>query len=1167
MGNDDVNVNSMVFGGNSPSTDKLLHCEIFVMDFDPFSEAVSLSKIPYSASFWNTPIDYFPDASRHHSKSPKFSEQPYHASNDILSSQETAIVDNCKSPTQSWVQHHKLLGSSVIRVFFSSPFGGMEEERAELTRVYFPELRALCEAVGLTFVPIDLRWGITEQDAQNALVLQLCLREIERSDIFIGFYGSRYGWHDTTRDELLMRNFEMVFETYPWISECTDKSITEIEFQAGFLRSPGEKGAAFFFRDLAFDEQRSKELERDGNVELSKKYRPESASAAIKRDSLRSSVQNIAMKHDVPCMNYSTPDSGARIIFEQLKRIIMPRLQIEREQHREKFIDPEAAQHDVFMQLKSSALCGNEHYLEDIDGFIKSSVQVPLIITGTNGVGKSGILAELIRSSRGSVGNEDESDNQSRKRDDIIFVYHFVGCSGSSTTLDNLLQRVTLQLAALANSTEDVRICSTPQLKAKLAVSLNKTATANPEKIIAIILDGLDELMDSQTICDLSWLPTTIPSNVAIVVSMGDDAPIQGGILDNFKQITVSPRTSKTVKQIIDIQLQTRGKDLSQEQKQTIIRHSACQIPLYLQVLLTELCAFGSFEHLDNKIHSCLQAENTEDLFIHVLQRLDEDFCDVRTGMGHEAVKAIMTYLLSARQGLSETEIMECLLLSHQSWSRLYFALENVLSIQSGLLCINRKQFIAAVERHYNLNPETKLHIQQQLSEYFYCLLKIVPGRRVMTELPWLLEQTQQWDRLRECITQPAIFQLLCEDISLGNYDLMRYWDVLGDSSSQIASAYMENLEETIHKAMNTRDYMVKDIIVAATRVGQYLAEAGHFRLAIRPFQQALRLKEKVYGSESWQLVDTLSDLGRLCFSQGDTSTSLLFYERAMSIAKTSLSQDDLTYVNVEVGYASVLKKRHKFSEALPLFEHALQVYRTTLSEEDPDVALVFHNIGDICAQKNEEEKAFEHYTAAHDIRQRVLGCIAGPMHPSTAATLSAMGSVLISQGNTAKAHECFQRALEIRQKVLGPRNAETAETIGKLALVMSVNGHFEDAADKYTEALEMLEMEFGEDHPVLCEYLDRLGELAQEMEQGSDALSFYMRSLAIKEKSLGENSAELCDTLYNIAHLSLETDNIRRAYSTMERLYAIALESFGSDAPLTKDTEEKLQMLSELKL
>lgn len=45
-----------------------------------------------------------------------------------------------------------------------------------------------------------------------------------------------------------------------------------------------------------------------------------------------------------------------------------------------------------------------------------------------------------------------------------------------------------------------------------------------------------------------------------------------------------------------------------------------------------------------------------------------------------------------------------------------------------------------------------------------------------------------------------------------------------------------------------------------------------------------------------------------------------------MSIAKTSLSQDDLTYVNVEVGYASVLKKRHKFSEALPLFEHALQV-------------------------------------------------------------------------------------------------------------------------------------------------------------------------------------------------------------------------------------------------
>ena len=58
-----------------------------------------------------------------------------------------------------WVRHHIASGSNILRVFFSSPFGGMEREREILTKQYFPELRVLCEQAGLTFVPIDLRWG------------------------------------------------------------------------------------------------------------------------------------------------------------------------------------------------------------------------------------------------------------------------------------------------------------------------------------------------------------------------------------------------------------------------------------------------------------------------------------------------------------------------------------------------------------------------------------------------------------------------------------------------------------------------------------------------------------------------------------------------------------------------------------------------------------------------------------------------------------------------------------------------------------------------------------------------------------------------------------------------------------------------------------------------
>ena len=83
----------------------------------------------------------------------------------------------------------KLRDRRVVKIFFSSPFGGMEEEREELTRKYFPQIHHACNAKGLQFVAVDMRWGITAESSENAQVINICLREIDRSDMFVGFFG------------------------------------------------------------------------------------------------------------------------------------------------------------------------------------------------------------------------------------------------------------------------------------------------------------------------------------------------------------------------------------------------------------------------------------------------------------------------------------------------------------------------------------------------------------------------------------------------------------------------------------------------------------------------------------------------------------------------------------------------------------------------------------------------------------------------------------------------------------------------------------------------------------------------------------------------------------------------------------------------------------------
>ena len=62
-------------------------------------------------------------------------------------------------------------------------------------RKVFPELRRKCRERQVELVDVDLRWGITEEEAKQGKVLPICLAEIDRSrPFFMGFIGERYGW-------------------------------------------------------------------------------------------------------------------------------------------------------------------------------------------------------------------------------------------------------------------------------------------------------------------------------------------------------------------------------------------------------------------------------------------------------------------------------------------------------------------------------------------------------------------------------------------------------------------------------------------------------------------------------------------------------------------------------------------------------------------------------------------------------------------------------------------------------------------------------------------------------------------------------------------------------------------------------------------------------------
>ena len=71
------------------------------------------------------------------------------------------------------------MSGRAIRIFLSSTFRDFGEERDLLVRKVFPTLRAKLQSRFVDLIDVDLRWGITEKEAERGEVLPICLSEID----------------------------------------------------------------------------------------------------------------------------------------------------------------------------------------------------------------------------------------------------------------------------------------------------------------------------------------------------------------------------------------------------------------------------------------------------------------------------------------------------------------------------------------------------------------------------------------------------------------------------------------------------------------------------------------------------------------------------------------------------------------------------------------------------------------------------------------------------------------------------------------------------------------------------------------------------------------------------------------------------------------------------
>jgi tetratricopeptide (TPR) repeat protein len=155
-------------------------------------------------------------------------------------------------------------------------------------------------------------------------------------------------------------------------------------------------------------------------------------------------------------------------------------------------------------------------------------------------------------------------------------------------------------------------------------------------------------------------------------------------------------------------------------------------------------------------------------------------------------------------------------------------------------------------------------------------------------------------------------------------------------------------------------------------------------------------------------------------------------------------------------------------------------------------------------------------------------------------------------------ARPLFERALAIREKVLGPEHLDTATSLHHLAVLFRTTGDLGGAQPLFERALAIYERALGSEHPdtVWCLNYLALGLLAQGDLAG--ARSLLERALAIREKALGADHPNTNRVRHHFSQLLLASGNAAEALTCSRAALAAHEKVLGENHPWTSSTLSK---------
>ncbi|MDQ0291572.1 tetratricopeptide repeat protein [Oligosphaera ethanolica] len=1018
-----------------------------------------------------------------------------------------------------------------IRVFISSTFRDMMRERDEMMAYTWPQLRRLCQERQVEFVEVDLRWGVTEAQSTRKETLKLCLDEIRACrPYFIGILGERYGW--TPPAAAFTPDLQ---EEQPWVGKLKGRSVTEMEILHGVLNNPKMAGRAFFyFRDPAYAHSRGAD------------FLSETPADAQKQTDLKAVIRTACTAKNIPLLEpYATPKELASQVLTQLSAAI--NAQFPADQLPDS-LAREANSHEAYAQSRRRTYIGRPEYYQRLDRHAAGDGG-PLILLGESGSGKSALLANWLKHWRDAHKN------------DFVF-QHYIGSTADSADHISLVRRLAQEIKRWTGDPDEIP-AKPEELLRDFPLWLAKArAKAQKDGVRCIlVLDALNQLQDKDQAHSLHWLPEhSFNGPLRLFTSTLSGAAQAAAEARRWEKLTVEPLNPTERDGMINHYLARYGKKLDDRHRRILIAAPQTANPLYLKIVLDELRITGTFEGLEARIREYLAAADIPALLGKVLARWQRDYnrdCPNLVGQ-------TLGLIFAARRGLAESELLELLKPAGQPqlpqalWSPFRAAVDEFLISRDEVLTFAHDYLRLAVEQAFANDLDTLDALRLRLADYFEPL---PPTRRTCDELPWLLDQTESFVRLRACLLNIGRFLLIREREGQQGTELSGYWVALKEERA-MGQPYLQSFDAWAGGKGETTA-----VSYAANKLALFLHRAALHAEAEPLMRRALKIDEQSYGENHPSVAIDLNNLAMLLKATNRLAEAEPLMRRALKIAEQSYGENHPNVAASLNNLAQLLQATNRLAEAEPLMQRALKINETSYGENHPDVATSLNNLAQLLQATNRLAEAEPLMRRALKIDETSYG----ENHPDVARDLNNLAGLLHTTNRFAEAEPLMRRALKIDEQSYGENHPDVARDLNNLAQLLQATNRFAEAEPLYRRALKIAEQSYGENHPDVAIRHNNLALLLQATNRLAEAAPLMRRSVEIVlnfTRATGHPHPHLRGTLGNYANLlkamGKPEDDIRGTLADLAGRYGVVIGGAGGqtgNAPSPK----RLAVLEEI--